>query len=118
MRTTKHRFEIRQQRIRTNIRKNSDRLRLSVFKSGKHLYAQLIDDAKSATLASASTLEKELYKGNKSHSNKVCAAEVGKLIGKRAKEAGVKEVVFDKGGYKYHGVIKTLADSAREYLDF
>ena len=118
MRTTKQRFEIRQKRTRFTISKNSDRPRLSVFKSGKHIYAQLIDDSKGMTLAAASTLEKELNKGNKSHSNKITADLVGKLIGKRAKEVGIKTVVFDKGGYKYHGVIKSLADAAREFLDF
>lgn len=118
MRSTTRRFEIRQQRIRAALRRNSDRVRLSVFKSGKHLYAQVIDDTKGITLASASTLDATLRKADKSLCNKVVASSVGKLIGERAKKAGVTQVVFDKGGYKYHGVVKSLADSAREFLDF
>ena len=118
MRSIVKRFEIRQQRIRTAIRKKSDRPRLSVFKSGRHLYVQLIDDTKGQTLAAASTLEKDIRKPNKSLCNKVLASEIGKIIGQRAVAAGIKAVVFDKGGNKYHGVVKTLADSAREFLDF
>jgi large subunit ribosomal protein L18 len=118
MRSTTRRYEVRKQRIRTAIRRNSDRLRLSVFKSGRHLYAQIIDDAKGCTLASASTLDKSLRKEKKSLCNIETASQVGKLVGQRAKEAGVTKVVFDKGGYKYHGVVKSLADSAREFLEF
>lgn len=118
MRNTKRRFEVRAQRVRIAIRKNSDRPRLSVFKSGRHLYVQLIDDAQGRTIVSASTLDKSLRVKNKSLCNKVVATEVGKLVGQRAKEAGIVKVVFDKGGYKYHGVVKSLADSAREFLEF
>jgi large subunit ribosomal protein L18 len=118
MRSTTRRYEVRKQRVRAGIRENSDRVRLSVFKSGRHLYAQVIDDAKGFTLASASTLDKSLRKEKKSLCNVLVAAEVGKLLGKRAKDAGVTKVVFDKGGYKYHGVVKSLADSAREFLEF
>ncbi len=118
MRNTARRFEVRQQRTRSAIRKKSDRVRLSVFKSGRHLYVQLIDDAKGLTLASASTLEKGVKLEKKSLVNKLYAEKIGKMIGERAQKAGVKEVVFDKGGYKYHGVVKALADSAREFLDF
>ena len=118
MRNALRRQEVRKQRVRINIRKNSDRVRLSVFKSGRHIYAQVIDDSKGVTLAQASTLDKSLRKEKKSHCNKILATEVGKLVGQRAKDAGISAVVFDKGPYKFHGVIKTLADSAREFLDF
>ncbi|MDX1924505.1 MAG: 50S ribosomal protein L18 [Rickettsiaceae bacterium] len=118
MRSTNTRFQVRAQRIRSAIRKKSDRVRLSVFKSGKHLYAQLIDDSKGHTLASASTLEASIRATNKSLCNVASATKIGALIGQRGKEAGVEKVVFDKGGYKFHGVVKQLADSAREYLEF
>ena len=118
MRTAKHKFEIRRNRVRSKIAKVSDRLRLSVFKSGRHLSVQVIDDAKSITLASASTMEKGIRKAKKSNCNCEVAANIGKLIGERASKAGVKEVVFDKGGNRYHGVVKALADAAREKLQF
>lgn len=118
MRSTRHRFEIRRARNRTKISEVSGRLRLSVFKSGRHIYAQVIDDAKSQVLAAASTLEKDLRKLKKSNCNKDTASKVGELIGQRAAKKGVKQVVFDKSGYKYHGVIKALADSARKSLEF
>lgn len=118
MRTAKHKFEIRTNRVRAKISRVSDRIRLSVFKSGRHIYAQIIDDAKSITVASASTLEKEIRKASKSNCNKEIANKIGKLIGERALKAGIKEVVFDKGGNKYHGVVKALADGARENLNF
>ena len=118
MRTPRHKFEIRRNRVRTKISKVSERIRLSVFKSGRHIYAQLIDDTKSMVLASASTLEKDLRQIKKSNCNCTTAATVGTLIGERAAKQGVKEVVFDKGGYRYHGVIKALADAARKNLQF
>ncbi|NDB81466.1 MAG: 50S ribosomal protein L18 [Alphaproteobacteria bacterium] len=118
MRSTNRRFEVRSQRTRTAIRKKSDRVRLSVFKSGRHLYAQLIDDKNGCTLASASTLDQSMRVQNKSCCNIYFAEKVGQLIGERAKNIGVEKVVFDKSGYKYHGVVKTLADSARQYLVF
>jgi large subunit ribosomal protein L18 len=93
-------------------------MRLSVFKSGRHIYAQVIDDVKSVTVASAATIEKDLRAPKKSNCNKDIAAKIGALIADRASKNGVKEVVFDKGGYKYHGVIKALADAAREKLKF
>ncbi|GAK46414.1 50S ribosomal protein L18 [Tepidicaulis marinus] len=104
--------ERRKQRNRARLRKMSNgRLRLSVFRSSKHIYAQVIDDTKGVTLASASTLEKDFTaKG----ADQAAAAEIGKLVAKRALEAGVKEVVFDRGGYIYHGRVKALADAARE----
>lgn len=118
MRNSKLKFEVRKARVRTKITKVSNRLRLSVFKSGKHLYAQVIDDAKSVTLASASTLEKEIRQLKKSNCNISAAIKVGELIGERAAIKGVQEVVFDKGGYKYHGVVKALADAARNKVKF
>ena len=102
----------RTQRIRTKLKKVSSRNRLSVFRSNNHIYAQAIDDTKGITLASASTLEKELVKDQKER--KKLAATIGKEIAKRLIEKGIKDVAFDKGGYKYHGLIKILADSARE----
>ena len=102
----------RTQRIRTKLKKVSSRNRLSVFRSNNHIYAQAIDDTKGITLASASTLEKELVKDQKER--KKLAATIGKEIAKRLIEKGIKNVAFDKGGYKYHGLIKILADSARE----
>ena len=86
------------------------RVRLSIHRSGKHIYAQVIDDARGVTLAHASTLESKDEKG----SDKGAAARVGALVAKRALDKGVSEVVFDRGGYLYHGRIKALADAARE----
>jgi len=115
MATAKQLFDKRKQRNRGQVRKKSvDRPRLSVFRSNKHIYVQVIDDAKSATLATASTLEKELRGKFTSGSCKDAAQAVGKLIAGRAQAAGVKAVVFDRGGYRYHGRIKALADAARE----
>jgi large subunit ribosomal protein L18 len=90
------------------------RTRLSVFRSSEHIYAQLIDDDKGVTLASASTMEKNVREGGKTGANVEAAKAVGKLIAERAKEKGIKDVVFDRGGYIYHGRIKALADAARE----
>jgi len=97
-------------RIRRKVTGTSDRPRLAVFKSLKHIYVQLIDDASGRTIASASTHEKDTAKG----SNSVSAKAIGELIAAKAKEKGVKQVVFDRGGYRYHGNIKALADAARE----
>ena len=90
------------------------RARLSVFRSSKHIHAQLIDDDKGVTLAAASSLEKSLREGAKTGANIAAAKAVGKLLAERAKEKGIKDVVFDRGGYLYHGRIKALADAARE----
>jgi large subunit ribosomal protein L18 len=87
---------------------------LSVFRSSKHIYAQLIDDVKGTTLVAASSLEKPMREGAKTGANIAAAKAVGKLIAERAKEKGIKDVVFDRGGYLYHGRIKALADAARE----
>lgn len=88
--------------------------RLSVFRSNNNIHAQIIDDVNGVTLAAASTLDKELKGKLKSSSNKEAAAAVGKLVAKRAKEAKVEEVVFDRGSFLYHGRIKSLAEAARE----
>ena len=118
MRNSKARFEIRKNRVRTKISKVSDRVRLSVFKSGKHIYVQVIDDAISTTLVAASTLDKEIRKSGKSNCNIDSANLLGELIAAKAAKLGIDKVVFDKGGYKYHGVIKALADGARKKLEF
>ena len=117
MRSSKRRFEIRKNRVRTAIASSSSRARLSVFKSCKHLYVQVIDDKNGVTIASASTLDKAL-RSDKSCVNKAMAEKVGALIAERAAKQGVTTVVFDKGGYRYHGVIKALADAARKELEF
>ena len=90
------------------------RARLSVFRSSKNIHAQLIDDDKGVTLVAASTLEKVLREGRKTGANIEAAKAVGKLIAERAKEKGITDVVFDRGGYLFHGRIKALADAARE----
>ena len=90
------------------------RARLSVFRSSQHIYAQVIDDDKGVTLASASTIEKAIRAAGKTGANIEAAKAVGKLIAERAKEKGIKDVVLDRGGYLYHGRIKALADAARE----
>jgi len=105
----------RKARVRYSLRKNAtERVRLSVFRSGKHIYAQLIDDSKGITLAAASSLDKDIKSTLTSTSTVEAAKSVGALIAKRAKEAKVKEVVFDRGGYLFHGRVKALADAARE----
>lgn len=105
----------RKQRTRIKIRRNAGgRPRLSVFRSGQHIYVQLIDDAQGLTVAAASTLEKDQRKALKNGSTASAAAVIGSLIAERAIKKGVKEVVFDRGGFKYHGRIKALAEAARE----
>lgn len=105
----------RQRRIRHRIKtQSSGRLRLSVIRSNKQIYAQIIDDLKGVTLASASTIDKEVKGKLKVGSNIAAAKAVGELIAKRAKAAKVEKVVFDRGGYLYHGRVKALADAARE----
>jgi large subunit ribosomal protein L18 len=99
-------------RIRLRVRGSEERPRLAVFRSLKHIYAQVIDDRKGYTLAAASSGEKK--SGVSNGGNLAGAKEVGKLIADRAKAKGVKKVVFDRGGYLYHGRIKALADAARE----
>jgi len=105
-RTRRNRYHIRQ--------RGGDRPRLSVFRSGQNIYAQVIRDAAGNTVASASTLDQELRGKLKTGANIDAAKAVGELIAKRAKEAGVSEVVFDRGGYLYHGRVRALAEAARE----
>jgi large subunit ribosomal protein L18 len=108
-------FARRQMRVRHRIsRVAGGRPRLSVFRSSRHIYAQVIDDAAGRTLCAASSLEKTLRESLKVGADKAAAAAVGKLIAERAKAAGVTAVVFDRGGYLFHGRIKALADAARE----
>jgi large subunit ribosomal protein L18 len=115
MLNSKDLFARRQTRTRYQIRKNAlGRPRLSVFRSGQNIYAQVIDDTKGVTLAAASTLDKDVKSKVKTGADKNAAAEVGKLLAQRATAAGVKEVVFDRGGYPFHGRVKALADAARE----
>ena len=112
---TKALFTRRQRRTRYALRKAANgRPRLSIFRSGKHIYAQVIDDRKGTTLAAASSLDEGLKGKIKTGADKSAAAEVGKLIAERAVAAGVKEVVFDRGGYIFHGRIAALANAARE----
>lgn len=105
----------RRQRLRYSLKqKGNGRLRLSVFRSGKHIYAQVIDDRAGRTLAAASSLEKPMREELKTGADKGAAAAVGKLVAERALAAGVTAVVFDRGPYLYHGRVKALADAARE----
>ncbi|MBV6632949.1 MAG: 50S ribosomal protein L18 [Alphaproteobacteria bacterium] len=105
----------RQFRVRNKLAKRRNgRVRLSVYRSGKHIYAQVIDDMKGHTLASASTLQKDVLGKAKTGADTEAAKLVGKTVAERAIKAGVKEVVFDRGGYLFHGRIKALADAARE----
>jgi large subunit ribosomal protein L18 len=105
----------RQGRVRGALRRAAgERKRLSVFRSSKHIYAQVIDDDAGVTVASASSIEKTAREGLKTGASVEAAKSVGKLIAQRAQEKGVKDVVFDRGAYLYHGRIKALADAARE----
>jgi len=105
----------RRERLRFQLRrKAAGRPRLSVFRSGKHIYAQVIDDTEGRTLAAASSLDKDLRDALKTGADKSAAAAVGKLVAERALAAGVSAVVFDRGSYLYHGRVKALADAARE----
>jgi large subunit ribosomal protein L18 len=108
-------IDSRKARVRRTLRARGGlRPRLSVHRSSKHIYAQVIDDARGATVASASSLEKDVKGSLKSGADKAAAAAIGKLIAERALKAGVKEVVFDRGAYLYHGRVKALGDAARE----
>ena len=101
-------------RMRGHIAGTAERPRLAVFRSNKHMYAQIIDDKKGVTLVSASTLQADVKEGLEYTDNIEAAARVGKVIGERALQAGIKEVVFDRGGFVYHGKVQALADAARE----
>ena len=108
-------FRRRRQRVRYQLRQAaSGRLRLSVFRSSRHIYAQIIDDAAGRTLAAASSLDAGVKPSIKTGADREAATAVGKLIAERAKAAGVQRVVFDRGAYLYHGRVKALADAARE----
>ena len=101
----------RHKRVRNKIAGTPERWRLSVFRSNSNIYVQLIDDVNGCTLAQASTLDKEV---KEKHANKVAAKEDGTLIAKRAEKINIKDIVFDRGGYIYHGVVKEVAEAARE----
>jgi large subunit ribosomal protein L18 len=108
-------FERRQRRTRYAVKKSANgKPRLSVFRSEKHIHVQLIDDVNGVTLVAASTLDKEIKGKIKTGANVEAAQKVGVLIANRAKEKKIKEVVFDRGGYMYHGRVKALAEAARE----
>ena len=114
MKSGKKLFERRRARVRTSLSKVANgRPRLSIHRTNQHMYAQVIDDQKGATSATASTLDVDLKKLN-GGSNSEAAAAVGKLIADRAMKAGVEQVIFDRGGFLYHGRVKALADAARE----
>ncbi|MBV9811942.1 MAG: 50S ribosomal protein L18 [Acetobacteraceae bacterium] len=107
--------ERRRSRLRFSLRrKAAGRPRLSVFRSGKHIYAQVIDDAEGRTVAAASSLDRSLRESLKTGADKQAAAAVGKLVAERALAAGVTDVVFDRGAYLYHGRVRALAEAARE----
>ena len=113
-------FDRRRRRVRTALRgRAAGKPRLSVHRSGRHIYAQVIDDANGRTVASASSLEKDMRESLKTGANIEAAKAVGKRLAERASAKGIKQVVFDRGSYLYHGRVKALADAAREGgLDF
>ena len=114
MLTTRELFERRKRRVRYGLRKaGGGRPRLSVFRSNRYIYAQIVDDRQGRTLVAASSLEKDLREGQ-GPGNRQAAQAVGARLAERAVAAGVTDVVFDRGGYKYHGRVKALADAARE----
>ena len=114
MSTKKSLFDKRKLRNRLSIKKNiGNKLRLSVFRSNKHIYCQIIDDVKQITLCSSSTLDPEVKKGLKSSGTIDAAEKVGKDIAVKAKKIGFEKVVFDRGGYLYHGRVRSLAEGAR-----
>lgn len=104
----------RKRSIRKRISGTTERPRLSVFRSGAHIYAQIVDDVQGVTLVSASSLDKEFKATGTKGSNKEGAATIGKLVGKRALDKGIDKVVFDRNGFLYHGRVKALSDGARE----
>jgi large subunit ribosomal protein L18 len=115
MRKTLDPFARRQRRVRKTLKEHAgSRLRLCVHRSSKNIYAQVIDDAAGKTVAAASSLDKDLKGKLKTGADKAAATEVGKLVAERAVKAGIKDVVFDRGGFMYHGRIQALAEAARE----
>lgn len=114
MNTPRELFNKRKGRVRNALRAAANgKMRLSVFRSGKHIYAQIIDDAKGATVVSASTLDKDIREQIKKSSTVEAASFIGKAVAEKAVKSGVSEVIFDRGGYIYHGRVKALADAAR-----
>ena len=113
LRTRSSRRVMRHSRVRRTVKGTPQRPRLAVFRSLNHIYAQVIDDTQGVTLAAASTLESQVHKQKNGKPKSEVSTLVGALIAQRAKEKGISEVVFDRGGYKYHGRIKSLADAAR-----
>jgi large subunit ribosomal protein L18 len=117
MKVSKERTESRRRirsRIRRRLKGSIERPRLAVFKSGRHIYAQVIDDSTGATIAHASSLDAALKSEKKTAANRETATRVGTLVAERAKSKGVARVVFDRGGYIYHGKVKALAEAARQ----
>jgi large subunit ribosomal protein L18 len=115
MATVADRTERRTAKVRRNVRRAAgNRARLSVFRSSKHIYAQVIDDARGETLVSASSIEKDMRTSRKTGANIDAAKAVGKRVAERAASKGITQVVFDRGGYLFHGRVKALADAARE----
>jgi large subunit ribosomal protein L18 len=115
MTTMSHRIVRRKGRVRGALRRAAgERKRLSVFRSSKHIYAQVIDDEAGKTLVSASSMEKTMRDGMKTGASVEAAKAVGKLLAERAQEKGVKDVIFDRGSYLYHGRVRALAEAARE----
>ena len=104
----------RKQRIRKKLAGTSERPRLSVFRSARHIYAQIIDDENGKTLVSASSNEKAVKEQPRFESKVAAASHIGKLVGERAVEKGIRKVVFDRGGFLYHGRVKAISDGARE----
>ena len=115
MNNSRNLYERRRGRVRYKLRVvGAVRPRLSVFRSSKHIYAQIIDDVAGRTLTSASSLEKELRPNLKTGADTNAATQVGTLVAKRAREVGISDVIFDRGGYRYHGRVKALAEAARK----
>ncbi len=115
MANAKKLFERRKRSVRSQIaKKSAGRPRLSVFRSGRHIYAQVIDDSRGVTVAAASTLEADMRSSVANGANTDAATRVGKMIAERARNAGIGQVVFDRGGYRFHGRVKALAEAARE----
>ncbi|HEY7297716.1 MAG TPA: 50S ribosomal protein L18 [Xanthobacteraceae bacterium] len=115
MATVADRTARRTEKVRRRIKRSAGtRLRLSVFRSSKHIYAQVIDDLKGETLAAASSIEKDMRTSLKTGADTAAAKAIGKRVAERAVAKGIKDVVFDRGGYLYHGRVKALADAARE----
>ena len=115
MLTTRQKFQRRKARVRYRVRRfGKGRLRLTVFRSSRHMYAQIIDDTVGETLAAAGTVDPSIRGSLKTGADVVAAREVGRLIAERARAKGITQVVFDRGGYIFHGRVKALADAARE----